>query len=1652
MAAPHGRSLLARGFPVVAGWLIDYAYREVEQEPCGAGRMHTGPQTPPRDRPRAVGINLFVATEGRAEPAAIAAGGSPHGLGMGSIMLSVRWTPRYMLALALAVGAPGSVFGHFFAPPSDVDATDAQASFTPRDRRLQGHLDQAQRELADPQADHRAALESLQQLIDQAEDVFTDATMRQSVRDRALELIATLPEPTARLYEEGFGPSARALLDSDELDPQRTQREIVRRYFYTAAGAEAAWQLAASQMDRGNLLGAARLLERLHSRHPRADRFEPKLSLRQVVCYWRSGEADLAAEVLVRAAQGDPDLELLNQPLAPMASTGQARQWLAQHLGEVHPAETTGTPQWLLPRGSSTGNHSAAAVSPLYDDAWSVPLLGPRDADAAVLVEELAGLLDEVASAVHQAGDAAIPAVAPIVAGDLVVFASYGLVKAFEIDSGRLRWVALPADHTFADLLTTTTGAATRRLPDEMTDFLLQRGWLDRVSSQISSDGERVYALRDAGMIGGMTTPFNPISHLDHPRRSRPYNALRAYDAAGGSWLWELGGPRTRVAAALAGTYFLGPPLEVDGTLYVLGEDLGQVRLHAIEPATGEPLWSVPLANSDNDIEDDLDRRLAGLSPTLAGGLLICPTGSGLVVAVDPLTRALQWGTRYRDPQVGTGPRQFRRGPFIGFAGPQREHVSVEAMLSQPRWHDAGIVVSGSSVLVPTPDVADSGDSQRLICLDLLDGTLRWPPRDRGETLYVGGVFDELVLLVGARQVEGVSLADGRTVWTVPIDQPSGRGVRSGRLYHLPLTTGEIATLDISQGRLLARSSMRSGHPLGNLIAVDGQLVSLSAAEVRAFRPRGDVLEQIARDLEQQPDSPAALAARGELRLHAGELEDGLADLRRATAESGDPRARVLLVTTLLEGLRSDFAGWRSHVDELEELAGEPALRSRFLMTYADGLIAAGETTEGFRQYLRLLKLVGPEAPLDFAGEGRRVRRDRRILGQLAELYSASDQAGRDRLQEVIAAESPAAASEQQEDSLLARLGTAIPALRIETEGSDEPSPPDEDLLPTQQEARLLSLRQNSPDEQQATIAAWLVELYAKHGRAEPVLSLLDELESVWAEQLCLDELTGAEWAEQARSREPIAALLSAQPVWPTGEVHVREGQGQANPFAPMRREGPFDPLVSPFLFLPDSTNQLSIRDGYGRPISKLVLTTLSSSSQYVMQRGHRAVIFQGTQFKLIDLIDAAPRIVLEETVVDMEASDIRGLRMNQRSVLRQQGFRGTALMSPNPDENGTVGPLNDSIFCYVRGTTLYAHDPFTGEALWSVDNVPHGAEIFADEHFVLLVPLGQNVAHLYRALDGAKLGARTLPPDIVRERHGADWGRYFLRLSRGGDSHRLAMYDPVTQEDLWQREVPASFLWTPRDGYELCVVDPTKGQLALLNPLSGEPRHQLEVDLPDQIRSIGILNLPDQWLLTTYRRPPADAVEQLAVTHGSAATIAVNGPVTAFRQHTAEPMWSRIITSQTLTPDMPSRWPVLPLSATLSQARQAGGRMNQVLSRRVLLIDRRTGETLHTAETVATGSIRSLDSFWQIEQTPPQLRLQYGLLQLEVSFGEPPAEGATPEEPAAEQPPAFPPAPPRPVKAGPTGGTPAPAPDERPLGEFRREDAPVPPPDSEPK
>ena len=86
-------------------------------------------------------------------------------------------------------------------------------------------------------------------------------------------------------------------------------------------------------------------------------------------------------------------------------------------------------------------------------------------------------------------------------------------------------------------------------------------------------------------------------------------NSLSAYDQAGkGQLVWRL--PQSpaddgddsgramqpRQQADGGSPWYLGPPLSVGNELYVLVEELGEIRLDVLDASRGDRLWSQPLA------------------------------------------------------------------------------------------------------------------------------------------------------------------------------------------------------------------------------------------------------------------------------------------------------------------------------------------------------------------------------------------------------------------------------------------------------------------------------------------------------------------------------------------------------------------------------------------------------------------------------------------------------------------------------------------------------------------------------------------------------------------------------------------------------------------------------------------------------------------------------------------------------------------------------------------------------------------------------------------------------------------------------------------------------------------------------------------------
>ena len=110
----------------------------------------------------------------------------------------------------------------------------------------------------------------------------------------------------------------------------------------------------------------------------------------------------------------------------------------------------------------------------------------------------------------------------------------------------------------------------------------------------------------------------------------------------------------------------------------------------------------------------------------------------------------------------------------------------------------------------------------------------------------MAGGFADRMVLVGADSVAAFDLADGKAAWTHSLQpsegRPCGRGVATDDHYHLPLSSGQICTLGLSDGKLASRTylpeSAEGGAVLGNLVMSRGLVLALGPEGLTAFEQR----------------------------------------------------------------------------------------------------------------------------------------------------------------------------------------------------------------------------------------------------------------------------------------------------------------------------------------------------------------------------------------------------------------------------------------------------------------------------------------------------------------------------------------------------------------------------------------------------------------------------------------------------------------------------------------------------------------------------------------------------------------------------------------------------------------------------------------------
>lgn len=1412
-------------------------------------------------------------------------------------------------------------------------------------------------ELDEPAADRDAGSEEPQ-------DYFVGPRSEQathvSLKTEAQRLIGGMPPKGREWYELQYGAEARQQLEQavEAGDPQLLTN-VARRYFHTKAGYEASLLLGRFYLDQGQPLAAALCFRRLAD-SPAAATFEPELSVLTASCWLHSNSPDRAQQTLAALARKLPGAKLRvgNKDLELPRDETRARELLESVLAARRGERGGPQTQWVLYRGDASRTARVTGDTPLATARWRLPTVNnPND---ELLVEDL---MKKFAGQ----GVPALPSLQPLAVNQFILMRTTDGMLGVDVRTGKRVW-PYPWDEMEGPQAGNSARGVSGANTSARENELRQRLFEDAPYGQMSSDGEAIYFLHGLSFASPNQAQMMAFrGPLARAGRNLPssFNRLVALDVRReGKNLWVIGDSQGNGGdePKLAGAFFLGPPLPLQDKLYALVEINAEVRLVALDPRTGKLDWQQQIAQLESrDILVDINRRLAGASPSYADGVLVCPTSAGAVVAVDLATRTLLWGFQY-----STGAANDNRNGPVFFP---RQTAAYQHRPIGKHWVDGTVTIHDGKVIV-TPV-----ESDELFCLDLLTGQPAWPAQPRGEMLYVATVHKGNAILVGKNHLHSIRLADGKPNWDNPVeipDQafPSGRGFHTGSSYYLPTTARLLVRFDLDQGRVIER--VKTDLPLGNLICYRDEIISQSPAGLSVFPMVAPLRERVAEMLRANPNDPWAIGRQAELLTYDGKVVEALDLLRRGCqTHPDDADLRALLVVNLMSSLRADFPRYRALAGELERLIDQPVEREQFLRLMAAGLRQVGEGELAFDALLKLIDSESTRLPdatggYEYVTSRHSVRRDRWVSAELATLYRESSADRRARIDAAVELRRREALASDNLQALRvfvrhfgfhplvlsARLEAARRLVQIESW--------------VEAESLLAGLETSTDPAISGAANAITAKLLAQTRQAELAATYFARLAHRYADVVCLEGKTGRELAAEAAQDASLRrAMTVATDGWPFGRVDVKESDnaglrnvsyGRAT-LVPWRASLGAMPPGATVLYDQNRNQSLIFRDGYGRELAVASLMRADGTfafpyygiagTQHARSLGQMVYVHTGSEVLAVNTLRAAGR---NEDVVRWRAEVIHRLGENDQNTRPKVTNRTFAwggnktTLSDMADR--PIGPLGP---CLANGVFVQKHrellclDPFTGDTLWSRSEFPQGCELFGDEEFLFVVPPDGKEVLVLDAIDGRDVGKR---PVAEGEQRWTTNGRRCLSWTESREANgprRLRLYDAWSGQTLFEREFPGSSRGVTVNDETLAVMQPD-GQLLILSLANGQPLVSVPVEPEPGLVSISLHQSEDAYCVITSRPPPNNTSADVVA--GSALSQIVTGRVHAFDAKTGKARWQVGASVEQIgwIVDQPTESPLLVFMRK---------RTNSTNQSSILCLDKRDGRWLYFKDDV---------------------------------------------------------------------------------------------------
>ncbi len=1369
--------------------------------------------------------------------------------------------------------------------------------------------------------------EFLQRILDAKSDSFFDVKYkvgdqtrvnRISVKTEANRIIAEFKPEGLQFYQQAYGATASALLeDAIKANCDVPQlADISQRYFHTRAGAEATVLLGTLHLERGNFLEAAYAFERLLPRKDVDDVFTPRTLFKAVLAFRRSGDsrhAEFLKEHEARLFKAAKEGIIIGRK---KYTPEMLRTEIDRPVELVRASALVG--EWATRGGNPSRNAVVDGGPPFLDKTFSFPMFYSGDDEGNLWIK---GELDKLFARDSKAPKSTpLPGMFPVTTSDMIMFRGYDgvygvstkdrLVNGRPVRAGDIVW----RSKTTAGLYQLVSSEGTNDV-DMSRDA---KNWWNTYNSRtvnvhsilyenpligsLSHDGQNVYFVDDIaitpppvfndpnqGIMGGPQFRHNG-DLADMVRAGR----LAAVDIKSGNLRWELGRvkvtemdekdkakappaplpPRLTEEEADKTTdafrlcldaVFLSAPLPLNGKLYVLIEQAGAIRLLCLDPKnlvkaagpdpTPKPtlVWSQKLGKPNSTLPTDSVRRFQGCTLAASDGIIICPTNSGVVVAVDTMSRSLLWAHGYR--QV-SAPVQPTFDPNTG----QR---LMTPQLPNDRWRSAGPIISGGRVILT------AYDSRKLECLDLRTGKVKWSVPHDSNDLYVGGVVNDRVVVVGKNQVKAYHLTgensernEPKVAWEpVTIPTPTGHGATGRNAFYVPvrqetagrdaIPAGEIWAVNIETGQIVSKTGARkrndtaelAKYGIGNLVFQDGMVFSQSPWEIAAYPQLELKIAEMNKLLDKNPKDPLGLLARGELRLDDGKLKDAVADFKAAEVNNLPPEKLPLLREKLYiaytEMLRVDFSSAEGFLKEYEALTELPAekletpedkirredetKRRKRLHYYllARGRETQGRLSEAFDHYLALANL----------GEGKQLLE----MPDEPNVRMRPDVWARGRIESMIRR----AATPEAKKSLEARIdkewdavksGTDLKKLRefvavfgpFFSSGTDAQFKLADVLLSTNNDAdareaqsHLSQLRVTSDDPTvRARATEALAQLMIKNRMMEDAVGLYVQLGKEYPNVVIRDGKTGADFLTNLLTDKRLLPFLepSRYPLPTRVKAEQREPSGNANYGAQFEIESPADlfPAFRGYRFALDqniSGNGTWALRGFDRSTGNervrfpnLMNPNMYSRtgvpipySRFVQGNGHLMLVQLGMTVYCFDL--AEKKELWNKNLLD--GNQLQPGMSYQIDVL-PDGECDLLLQNAIRIPIGRSAVLQASYCCLLTSDGLEAIEPLTRRVLWTRKGVPEKTHIYGDGRYIVLVETNDQrkpiSTKLIRAVDGMQVENSPDSGKILAEAKSYRiFGRTALVSSGTGEQPRvLRLLDLATGKDVWKKEYDA--------------------------------------------------------------------------------------------------------------------------------------------------------------------------------------------------------------------------------------------------------------------